>query len=293
MSQRRTHDHADDVEHFHELGTPAWMDGGDHLLFHYTSAETALRHILPEGKLRMNPYEAMRDPLENKEIPFAIRLRTESSASIDLLDAQAAVRDMRNQMRLLSLTSDATGYDSPQLRAFGRGYARPRMWEQYGGKHTGICLAFDAGLMTRDFWEELQRHGSPACGPVEYTPGGFATSEARWLDGDGLTESNMLPALTAHIVRHHHAFWFLKLCDWETEFEYRFVLFSPDANHKDPIDLPFGKALRGLVLGERFDSTVLPAARRLAQRYDVPLTRLHWRTGRPSLKEIVKARVVV
>lgn len=76
MSRRGTHENADGVEHFYELGTPSWMSGGDQLLFHYTSAETALRHILPAGTLRMNPYGAMRDPLENKEIPFAVRFKT-------------------------------------------------------------------------------------------------------------------------------------------------------------------------------------------------------------------------
>jgi hypothetical protein len=39
-------------------------------LCHYTSADAALDHIIPEGKLRMSPYARMRDPLENRELTF-------------------------------------------------------------------------------------------------------------------------------------------------------------------------------------------------------------------------------
>ena len=36
------------------------------LMAHYTTAEAAFEHILPEERLRMSPYADMRDPIENK-----------------------------------------------------------------------------------------------------------------------------------------------------------------------------------------------------------------------------------
>src|SRR3954467_8517325 len=44
----------------------AWLFKPEWQLAHYTRAETAFAHILPERRLRMSPYRAMRDPLENK-----------------------------------------------------------------------------------------------------------------------------------------------------------------------------------------------------------------------------------
>src|SRR5262245_34837772 len=41
--------------------------GMDQLLFHYTSKETALEHILPTMRLRMSPYNKTRDPRENTD----------------------------------------------------------------------------------------------------------------------------------------------------------------------------------------------------------------------------------
>jgi hypothetical protein len=43
------------------------------LLCHYTTADAALNHILPERRLRMSPYISMRDPLEAKQWPISCR----------------------------------------------------------------------------------------------------------------------------------------------------------------------------------------------------------------------------
>jgi hypothetical protein len=44
------------------------MPYGEHgeFFFHHTTADTAFRHILPTGELRLSPYSQMRDPLEAK-----------------------------------------------------------------------------------------------------------------------------------------------------------------------------------------------------------------------------------
>jgi len=256
----------------------------DQLLYHYTRAETALRFILPDKALRLNPYRSMRDPLENKELPLMLRYSNAAETErLPLRRAQERISDVRDQMRILSLTMDASGYEDERVRAFGYGYARPRMWEQYAESHGGVCLAFSARCLTEAFFDELRAYGAPTCGPVEYTEGGFIVSDARVLNANDLTEDTAAAVLTRHVVEHHHDFWFLKLLDWETEYEYRFVLFDPSRRQHEPIDVSFGSCLRAVVLGERFDPLLEPEIKALAECLNVQVARVGWGSGRPSL----------
>src|SRR5215218_7593821 len=137
------------TEHYYELSMAGFDDGPDQLLYHYTKADVALEAILPNRTLRLNPFAVMRDPLEYRDLPMMLRYGDQDAVErLPLREAQELIRDLRAEMRILSLTMDASGYNDERLRAFARGYARPRMWEQYGDAHRGICLAFSAECLT-------------------------------------------------------------------------------------------------------------------------------------------------
>jgi hypothetical protein len=105
-------------------------------LCHYTTADAAFGHIVPSGELRMSPYARMRDPLENRELPFGGGASgDETEAHVKLMDRiVTAIRNVRDATRLLSFTVDAReGYTDSDL-PFMRAWARARMWEQYASK---------------------------------------------------------------------------------------------------------------------------------------------------------------
>lgn len=270
-----------------EFGPSGEDDPDNQLLYHYTRAETALKSILVSRALRLSPYRSMRDPLENKKLPIIVDCRTAADGErlsprvvTQLLDA------LRGRMRVLSLTMDASAYTDVAVRTFGRGYARPRMWEHYAEKHAGVCLAFSAAAMCGPFLENIRAHGAANCKPVVYTQGGFVASPGRVLDGHDLAEDTAADLITKHVIEHEDHFWFMKLMDWETEYEYRFVLFRPDMDLNVSIDVPFGNCLRGIILGEKFDSTHLPEALRLGEELKVPVMHLDWGSGRPSVRSV-------
>jgi hypothetical protein len=259
-------------------------DPDDQLLCHYTPAETAFDHILPTRTLRMNSYSRMRDPLENKDLHMLLRYKDGiEPEGLTLAEAQHLVGDIRAQMRIVCLTMDAGGYEDDQIRAFGRGYARARMWEHYADGHRGVCLAFSATCMTQTFFGAVQRFGAAYCGPVRYTHGGFAVSPARLIDASTLAEGDPAMLLTRHVMRHHEHLWALKLSDWDSEYEYRFVAFMPAASLNEPIHVPFAHCLQAIILGECFDPQFLERARALATSMGVRLCRLEWDSGRPSI----------
>jgi hypothetical protein len=85
------------------------------------------------------------------------------------------------------------------------------------------------------------------------------------------------------VLAHHREFWFLKVLDWDTEYEYRFVVFAPTIAEDEPIDVPFGSCLRAVILGELFEADLVPRARALALELGAALCRLEWDSGRPSI----------
>jgi hypothetical protein len=275
------------ADQYLELGRSGVDDPERQLLYHYTRAETALEHILPDGTLLLNSYREMRDPLENKELP--LRLVYSGAPPPEALseaEAREILGELRDRTRLLSLTTDATGYEDPTLRAFGRGYARPRMWEHYAAANTGVCLAFRAGALVGSFREELRRHGAVNCGPVEYTPGGFVTSQGHVLDADRLTGRAAAAILTGHLTDRNQDYWFLKLLDWETEYEYRFVLLNPELPSGEPVFARFEGCLAAIILGENFDPGGIPEVLRLGAGLGARVVQLDWRSGRPSVSSL-------
>lgn len=266
-----------------ELKVPDGVD--DQFLYHFTKASTAIDHILNEGNLRLSPYTEMRDPLENKNLSSAISFQGDlPDDGTSIGDARELVDALKRKMRILSLTMDATGYIEDADRVFGRGYARSRMWEAYADIHTGVCLAFSANAMVTTFLNQLKAFGPTNIGPVDYSPGGFAAHPGAILDASKLTAAGTVPYLTSHIVdkKHNSAFWFLKQLDWETEFEYRLVVFAPQLEDSEPIFVPIEGCLKAIVVGERFDDNNLDIMRMCATSNGVSLWKLNWETGRPS-----------
>jgi hypothetical protein len=229
----------------------------------------------------------MGDPLENKDIHKLLRFTDGTEPpGLTLLQAQELVGDIRDQMRILCLTMDAKGYEDDDIRAFGRGYARARMWEHYADRHRGVCLVFSAKCMSEKFFSELQRFGAADCEPVQYTMGGFAVSQARLIDAKDLGNRDPARMLTDHVMAHHKDLWALKLSDWDSEYEYCVVGFVPAAVLGEPIHVPFADCLRAIVLGECFDPALLDRARQIAIDLRVGLCRIEWDSGRPSISAV-------
>jgi hypothetical protein len=237
---------------------------------HYTRAETAFTHIMPTGELLMNPYSKMRDPFENKRPMFrsAGSWGDVDSKSQERLfwAVQAEVGRSRDAWFLLSLTQ---GDDRP------------------ADNHAGACLIFDRPALLDALHHHLGARGSYWEGAVDYTPAGFAVSQAGAITLDQFHESSLEDDVAHHVVRHHRDFFFLKTEDWASEHEYRFVFKRADREQAVAEFLPtehlvrYGRALRYVVVGEKFPAWQVPGAREVAERADVELRQMKWDHARP------------
>ena len=197
-------------------------------LCHYTTADAAFGHIVPSGELRMSPYARMRDPLENRELPFGGGASgDETEAHVKLMDRiVTAIRNVRDATRLLSFTVDAReGYTNSDL-PFMRAWARARTWEQYASNHAGICIAFDRERALGHIKANLHEMDVVSSGEVVYTARGFRGTSASTLMLDQFSEDRIAADVASLVVRHDHDLFFTKTLDWQSEHEFRVTLMT-------------------------------------------------------------------
>lgn len=293
--------------------TPQTFGEPDAYFFHYTTADAAFGHIVPSGQIRMRPVPLMRDPMEAKDWHFT----TDGAGLAHVAPAiEGALNGLRARTTLLSLAVDADGGQGVDLAPFLRGYARPRMWEQYAENHAGVCMCFDRRRFESLAVRHLRTSRIVTHGPVRYTAGGLATSPVHVLpisrfaeDLARVTQDALLrvaalgrlpseeeqeaiagqsvellveavtEATVAHVIDHLGDLLLLKTDDWMSEHEYRFVAMWEDEGYQF---LPYADTLSAILLGERFPEWQVPGAERRCQQAGVELLRMEWRHGVPT-----------
>jgi Protein of unknown function (DUF2971) len=222
----------------------------------------------------------MNDPVENKDLGlmgFDFQRLEVPDPERWMRELQERVTASRDRVRLASFTGDETELAGPDL-TFGSCFVRPRMWEQYGERHSGICLVFDRAMLESRIETELAEvpHYS---GDVRYTPGGWAQSNARTAaDADMLDRGFQEVVIQAHIDTYKDDFFFLKMDDWAAEHEYRLVLLDRSEEYGS---FSYGESLHSVVLGERFPDWMWPAAKSATEEAGLQLLQLGWHDGRP------------
>jgi hypothetical protein len=97
-----------------------------------------------------------------------------------------------------------------------------------GENHGGVCLLFDRARLTERIVASLRGQGpaSPYYRRVFYTPEGPGAGAT--LDAGALVGKVSGDSVARYVDGHHDELFFLKADDWATEFEYRFVVTTPE-----------------------------------------------------------------
>lgn len=261
------------------------------LLFHYTKFKTLLK-ILNSGEMRLSPYASTNDPRETKEWIAEVIADATKSGDDALLIADEVRRladpILRGGARLACFTLDRkAGFAADAGALFHRGWARARMWSQYAENHRGACLVFQRDQMVGQVDEERPiRDGDLfSCGRVVYEDKPLRVA----MTLSGVHPSGALEVLDSYQITRGVAgeLYFTKNTDWSAENEFRIVVVRwnlPWEELNDPLDIPYGPALRAVVLGERFpDSNLKELQEELARFPDVETWQCTWEGGSPHL----------
>jgi hypothetical protein len=263
-------------------------------LYHYTRLSAAVESILPDGSLRMSPFAAMRDPRESKLLEIiGIPAQfvqddwdwRQELAQFARLDPMA--KRVKDRVKVLCLVRDDISERDFETEVFGRGFARPRLWEQYSDQHRGVCLCLDKDILVAGSTHSVRRQGEMLHGKVDYIDGELAP-EAREILLTDARERADEEILAAHLKTYARDIFFTKLTDWASEMEYRFVL---QTDHEQPVLVPIRDALKAIIIGEDVSDGYLPTISKACEEKPVPIYKVRWTYGRPRLERKATAPI--
>lgn len=256
----------------------------DLYLYHYTSAEVLLRHILPEKKLRFSPLRYMNDPRESKDWSFTLVCPSEIPENEQFIDIRKqATMIAKSSYKILCFTQDDLHIiNDPIDYNFLRGYGHPRMWAQYAKNHTGACIIFDKERLNYSISQDLTRKGKLYSGPVIYN--NFCEKDeihAFELNFDEIRKKSLNSAIDKHIEQHHQRLYFSKASDWSGEIEYRWLFRGVDSSYEY---VSIESSIKAVILGEDFE--LMKHERDLVdlcRPLNIDISRILWRNGKPEL----------
>jgi hypothetical protein len=244
---------------------------------HYTRCCTALDKILKSNSLQLGPLCKTNDPRETQTWQF----RVDNKDSCSSRENEKYNRILKYGCKVLCVSQDDENASGPDICL--RCFAKPRLWAQYARKHRGVCLIFDkvtlAQTLNNEFGAALKS------GAVQYgiVPGsrGWATSRGAFnLSSGDIARRGADELLRDHRNEHYGAFFLLKDKDWESEAEYRWIVFRET---DEPVFISVRPALRAILLGVDFPARRLSDVHRYCQQYDASLSRVLWDNGMPRV----------
>ena len=253
------------------------------VLFHYTTLDAAVRHILPSGELRMSPFSTMRDPREYQRWRPTAAGYIPDDQDLSAWDRHAAqlddrLNELKDRFKLLALTMD----DLEDPTVYGRGFARSRLWEAYGDRGRGVCLVFDREVLVETVIGQLKAAGTHAeSGPVNYE--NRRLSRELFFDVGKVMNQGLDTVVDEIATQHLHALFFTKLTDWASEHEFRFVVAT---DSRKPLHVQVGDALSAVIMGYECAPSFFPAIAELCRERGVRVRQLHWFNVEPLVAGI-------
>jgi hypothetical protein len=259
-------------------------------LYHYTSLAAALEHIVPTRQLRLSPFSSMRDPRESRSwaITGGGHRATEEDAdslredTLLWIEFNSELQERKRLIKVFSLTRDDSRERDWRSAVFGRGFAHPRLWEQYADNHHGVCLCFDLGKLIDEMGAAVTAAERLDHDAVVYADAEIV-ADALHVSMEELRAHGVSATVTKHVREHIGELFFTKLRDWETEMEYRFVV---ETDHPDPIYVNVRRALRAVILGAEVSGFYEPAFSALCDPAAIAILRMNWVHARPHLAKI-------
>lgn len=269
------------------------------MVCHYTGKDKA-KSILEKKQIFLSPLASCDDPRESKQWSFGFigseqRLCLENYAEVPNIFSSY----ISNNSKLLCFCGwndekiDFNNNMIPHYReaCYRAGFARSRMWSQYGRGHTGVCLVFDRTRLEEEFKSSFETR-KKFSGDVEYQYYLESFVKARKIECRNILNHSIDEALGMQIDANFHEYFFLKSMDYRDEHEYRLVVIVDNC---ETIGLSIESSLKAVIVGVDFPPEEYEGIDSLAQNCGSSVERwfLSWQEGRPqlfNLWEVMKSK---
>ncbi len=227
----------------------------EHYVAHYTN-RTGFKKILKHHRIRMGKAKNVNDITENAMDWFEGDAATGKPDAASLSGYETQEKEIISLLKNRTRIFCATRCKHPSPRDLNESlenhyFAKPSLWASYGDKHKGVCLILDEKELTNAM--ETTFPGFHKSDKIEYHPsyGLDYSGEAFKRDeyAHYLKEYDILWAAVKDSDFYHRKFFHKTPC-WETEDEFRWMVFSKDSA---PSYIDIGSALKAVLLGGKID----------------------------------------
>jgi len=258
----------------------------ENTICHYSTIETAIQKILFTNKLKFSSVKMVNDPFEYFDItigyggklPLNFDNKIREEMNRQLLSIMRKSVDKCQNYKIACFCRNEEGANLHHFSYDKLGFAKPRMWTQYGDSHKGCCIVFDKTKL-----EENIRHQGiniVKSSSIEYLnsydlfknyPHGDY-SELKKYGYDGYQEK-MIENLVNHYFRKH-----LDFCN---ENEYRIVIESELEDQYIIVK----NTIKMIVVSDKIDNFFLEYLRNYTKQNRIPIIRIFWNRRIIDFKE--------
>lgn len=197
-------------------------------------------------------------------------------------------RMMRSHWAFASFSNDKGAWETEAALDINDsdGWQHPGMWAHYGGRHrragegtlSGTVLVFERVALVE---AAMAAHKDKALifGNIRYAEKDDSTARAAMhVSYEKYQELGLAEYGCAHIMQFWREYHLTKFAGWSYENEARLAInASPD----EPCFVPFGQALRQVLIGEGATAEEIAEIERLAATHGVQVSGVRWRNGMP------------
>ena len=273
------------------MGFEDFLNDND-ALFHYTKLSTCIEKILPKKQLRLSSLKDTNDPREYKFSYLSSIGRKAPKGKEEYYDQCYPIFDriVKHECRIICFCSNAKpvitddcGEIINDLVPTVEGWAKSRMWSQYGESQNGVCLVFSKSSLLKylDRISDIHSHRKKGAF-VKYTPKGVP-HDAYQVNSDLLYEKGVQEYCEMHLERHIEDLFFTKHIDYRDESEFRIVLHDPKKKFEF---ISIENAIKGLVLGDRTPEVYNSVFEQFSNNLNIGVLKAYWFKGKPNLIRI-------
>jgi len=266
----------------------------DDAIFHYTKASTALENILFNKQFKPSIFRDTNDPEEYGFKMFGAVGWSLPEHFFELLQKAHPFVDkiIRFQFRVMCFCSNLqpsilldTNKTVIDKYADRLGWAKARMWSQYGENHFGICLVFSRRLLEEYIDSVMSNKMYFNCRFVQYSQ---KKRNLMSIEGNRLLDMGIEKYAMQFVLTNIIDLFFIKYIDYRDESEYRAVIYDPGG---DMEYIPIIDYVKGVVVGDRTPKVYYPLIQFLCKRLNIECKQIYWERGVPHLAQLESSSI--
>ena len=243
-------------------------------LYHFTRKDAAIEHILNESVLKFGSFRKSNDPQEyRRRMTSASGWGWEESHATQIGLITNSIDNIIKSSGFLSFCQNR--YKDGAL--LEHGCLKSRMWSQYGGSHSGVCLVFSKKLLLKQIEQQFNKTLTVYTKSVEYKdPYISRANDSLSINADELSTSDNIAIAHSYIEENHEDIFFQKQEDYKDENEFRVIAIDKNGGNANNEIISISTCLKAIILGDSFSKAYKPTIKELSDTLNVPFRKLHW-----------------